>query len=67
MARGPHSHEDRSRLERIRYRERILREERTKRVDGSVVPTHGELKDAVENLVYEDIGWLLERIERNWD
>jgi hypothetical protein len=67
MARGPGTFEDRTRFAAIQGKVRILREERTKRADGTEEPSHARLKEAAETLVYEDMEWLITKIERNWD
>jgi len=67
MARGPYTHEDRTRFAAIQQKVRLLSDERTRKADGSVVPTRDRLKHAAETLVYEDMEWLVTKIERNWD
>jgi len=66
MARGPHGFEDRQRFESIKQKVRLLRDEREARADGSVHPDRERLKSAATTLIYEDMEWLITKIERNW-
>lgn len=63
----PHTHEDRSRLHQVRSRLRMLKEQVQVNGDGRPTPDRPLLKAAAERLVYEDLDWLLNRIEENWE
>jgi len=67
MARGPVTLEDRKRIELIGFRIKQLRDPVSVDASGAIRPPRVRLKRAAEKLVYEDVEWLLTRIERNWD
>jgi hypothetical protein len=62
----PYEFDDVKRVEAIKGRLRLLCDERTEKGDGSVVPTRECLKAAAEQVVFNDVEWLLTKIEGNW-
>ena len=67
MARSPFSFADRTRVDLIRGRVRRLSDEVVVNALGAPVPPREQLKRDAEHLAYEDVAWLLGRIEENWE
>lgn len=63
----PHTHADRARIDQIRSRARMLKDDVVINGDGNPLPSRDTLRSAAERLAYEDIDWLLNRIEENWE
>ena len=63
----PHKFEDIKRLETISFRAKQLKDEVVVDGSGEPRPSRRHLRTVAEQLVYEDVDWLLGRVERNWE
>lgn len=67
MARGPSSFDERKRFDAVKYALRRLREDVVVRADGQPDPPREHLEAIAKRLIYEDLPWLIERIEGGWE
>jgi hypothetical protein len=63
----PHKFEDVKRLEAIAFRAKQLKDEVAVDASGTPRPSLQILRSAAEHLAYEDVDWLLNRVEENWE